>query len=514
MIQKLIIALSVFVSFLPALRADNVFRVKAFHLDMRTEVMTMDALVSLADRLAGQGVNTLIMEWEATFPFDENAVLCNRNAFTKEEILGFVSHCSGKGIDVIPLQNCFGHCEYILKNERYRHIREDARDPSQVCPLKKDAAAEVFDSIFREVASLHQSRYFHIGADETYLLGNCRECGKVAGEHGKSKLFVDYVNEMCAIVRAMGKTPVMWADIILKHPESLDELPEDLIYVDWNYGWDPNRFGKLDNLFSRGVKMWGASALRSGPDNIYITQWLKHFNNIAVFVEFARRNGYEGMVQTSWSTSGTYGYWYDSGNEILSMQPIRLVYPMSAFGILEDAFCEAVGSSVPFVPETFVKKYAMTHLGMDARDAEVIWKWFSMPQEQITIKNGKAADISGRGIDEILDECEDMRSALSSVRARYSREELEHWRLMLDIRISYLRFKKIEAVFQSDDFERKEAYGLLAELKSVIAGDRSIDRRFRKLNGSYLKDAEIEYICSMRSLKSRSIYDQLVNMVK
>ncbi|MFR6033300.1 MAG: hypothetical protein ACLUKN_09085 [Bacilli bacterium] len=31
------------------------------------------------------------------------------------------------GIDVIPLQNCFGHCEYILRHDRYINLREDRR---------------------------------------------------------------------------------------------------------------------------------------------------------------------------------------------------------------------------------------------------------------------------------------------------------------------------------------------------------------------------------------------------
>lgn len=152
--------------------------------------------------------------------------------------------------------------------------------------------------------------------------------------------------------------PLCGPTIILKYPEALDELPDDLIFVDWNYGWEPDRFGKLANLFSRGVKLWGAPALRSGPDNIYLTQWKKHFDNLAVFVEYAREHDYGGMIETSWSTSGTYGYWFDNGYEILSMQPVRLVYPMSAFRILEAACCEAFVTDAPFEPEAFVRRYA------------------------------------------------------------------------------------------------------------------------------------------------------------
>ncbi|MFR5757835.1 MAG: hypothetical protein ACLUE2_05275 [Bacteroides cellulosilyticus] len=126
----------------------------------------------------------------------------------------------------------------------------------------------------------------------------------------------------------MGKKPIIWADIILMHPEAVQELPKDLIYVDWNYGWEPDRFGKLDNLLKLGVKMWGAASLRSAPDNTYLTQWMKHFNNLATFLPFARAHGYEGMIETSWSTSGTYGFHYDNGwgNNQYATHPAGISY--------------------------------------------------------------------------------------------------------------------------------------------------------------------------------------------
>ena len=240
-------------------------------------------------------------------------------AFSRSEVQDIVSYCTSLGIEVIPLQNCFGHCEYILRHDRYAHLREDSKEVSQVCPLKIEEAKKVFREIFREVAELHPSPYFHIGADETYLLGSCAQCSQV----NKSRLFVDYIKAMCEVVKEMGKKPIIWADIILMHPEAVQELPKDLIYVDWNYGWEPDRFGKLDNLLKLGVKMWGAASLRSAPDNTYLTQWMKHFNNLATFLPFARAHGYEGMIETSWSTSGTYGFHYDNGWEFIRSDSCR-----------------------------------------------------------------------------------------------------------------------------------------------------------------------------------------------
>lgn len=477
------------------------FAVKAFYVDCRTEVMTIEAMKALVDRIAAQGMNAIVMEWEATFPFDKHRTLCNEYAFTREQVADLVAYSTHKGVEVIPLQNCFGHSEYILRHERYASIREDKKDPSQVCPLKIKEAVPVFTEIFAEVAALHPSKYFHIGADETYLLGDCTACSEVAAREGKSRLFVDYVIAMCDIVRRMGKTPVIWADIILKYPESVAELPKDLIFVDWNYGWAPDRFGDLSKLAAAGVKMWGAPSLRSGPDNQYLTQWKKHFDNLSVFVPFARRSGYTGMIQTSWSTSGTYGYHYDMGHEIVGMQPVRLVYPMLAFNVLIDATCAALNSTEPIDSREFVIGYAQKQYGLSSAEGAVLWDYFSMPQEAILITANSAKDTSGKELDAVLAQAEAMRVALSALRPERNKEEFAHYGLMLDIRINYLRFKQVEAAYESSSFDRSQIDALAKTMEGIVTECARIDKRFEGLMKGYLKQGEIAYMTRMRNEK-------------
>ena len=113
------------------------FKVRAFYLDCRTQVMTVSAIKNFASDLSTKGINTLLIEYEATFPFQKHATLCNHLAFSRDEVKDIIKHCTSLGIDVIPLQNCFGHSEYILRHDRYAHLREDRKEVSQVCPLKK-----------------------------------------------------------------------------------------------------------------------------------------------------------------------------------------------------------------------------------------------------------------------------------------------------------------------------------------------------------------------------------------
>lgn len=479
------------------------FKEKVMYVDFRNEIHTIDALKGLAERVAADGFTCMMLEYEATFPFEKHATIQNRYAYTKEEIQDYVAFCDKLGLEVIPLQNCMGHMQYILRHDRYAALREDKADMSQVCPLKIKEAVPVFKEIFAEVAALHPSKYFHIGCDETFLLGSCKKCAAYAQEHGKSKLFVEYVKAMCQIVLDMGKIPIIWADIILKYPENLGELPKELIYLDWNYGWDVNKFGKISNLIDAKVNLWGGSSLRSSPDDIYLTQWEKHFNNLRDYVPFARKSGYQGMVQTSWSTSGAYSYSYGPRNEVLEIYPIRSVYPESGFNILLAATAWAYNHQEPLEPRTFVYDYAKEKFGFDESACETLWAYFTMPQEQVTARNGK--DVKGRPIKDVLADAYAMKERLSALRSSANKVEIEHYKLMLDIRINYLEFKQCESEFESKNYEISQRAALAERVSKICKEGKKLDKRFEKLNKSYLKPGQIGYIQDSRGAKMEAL---------
>ena len=506
----LLLALLVSPLFFASLQAKdkNDFAVKGFHIDLRCQVMTMPALKDFAKELAGMGINTIIMEWEASFPYDKHATISNKYAYTRDEVKSFVSYCTSLGIDVIPLQNCFSHSEYILRHDRYADLREDRKEVSQVCPMKIEACKAMFTEIFKDMAELHPSRYFHIGADETYLLGSCKECAEKVRKEGKSKLFVDYVKAMCEIVESMGKQPVLWADIILKYPEAVQELPEDVIFVDWNYGWDRDHFGNLDNLFKAGVTFWGAPSIRSHPDNIYLTQWEKHLNNQKTFIPYARKAGYQGMVMTSWSTSGTYGFSYDNGWEVIDMYPVRYVYPLSGFRMLVAAYGESLKNEAPIDPQAFAVRYGRERFGFTPQESELLWHLLKTPQE--TIVRGK--DAKGRPVAEVKAEAIVLQKQFASLQPKQNTKEFEHLRLMQDIRVHYLTFEEIENRYESGQFSRDDAGAYVKELEPLIADARDIDARFLSLNKGFLYDDEIAEISRVRNGKLNNLYQTLTNM--
>ncbi len=485
---------------------DGSFKVKGFHLDLRIQVMTPGALRRFAKELADFGINTLVMEWEASYPYQKHATISNELAYTREEIESFVDYCQALGIQVIPLQQCFGHVEYILRNERYSNLKEDRKDISQLCPLESEADSLLFSDLFSDLASLHPSNYIHIGGDETYLLGHCPKCSKKAEEEGKSKLFVDYMRMMCNIVVGLGKTPVMWADILLKHPEAASELPPQTVFIDWNYGWKTNHFGDIGSLQEQGFTFWGSPAIRSHPDNWYVTCWEKHFNNQRDFIPYARKAGYEGVVMTSWSTSGVYGYTWDVNYEVMDMEQLRNTYPLSGFRILVAAYAQALKQIEPLDPEKFVVEYAGQQFGLNPADAQRFWQTLKQSPELI-VEGKPEASTSIAGL---LAEVNNTREILKALKPVRNEMEFEQFRLMADLRAFYLSFKEVESVYNSEDFTRDHLKQLVPELEQLIKESKGLDWRFAVLNKGFLHDSEIQDQNRIRNVKLNALYRRVV----
>tara|TARA_Y100000815_G_scaffold264618_1_gene280487 strand:- start:3076 stop:4578 length:1503 start_codon:yes stop_codon:yes gene_type:complete len=484
------------------------FEVKGFHLDLRIQVMTPGALKDFAKELAGFGMNTIVMEYEGTYPFKDHATIGNKYSYTREEIKDFVSYCDGLGIQVIPLQQSLGHLEYILRNPRYSILKEDDKDISQLCPMEVEANRELFKDLFADMAAMHNSDYIHIGGDETRLLGHCEKCQKKVEEEGKSKLFVDHMKMIAQLVIDLGKKPVMWADIILKHPEAARELPKETIFVDWNYGWKVNHFGDIPKLQELGFTFWGAPSIRSHPDNWYITNWKTHFNNQRDFIPYSREAGYKGMVMTSWSTSGLYGFTWDVGYDVVDMVQIRNNYPLSGFRILIASYAEALKSKEPIDPEKFVSAYAKKRFGLNNAEIERFKDFLFWSPE--LIEDGKP--VKTKSIKLLKEKYAKIQEQINQIDPKEHKTEFDHYRLMADLRMNYLSFKEIEAQYNSPGFVMAQTPQVLNALETVIKDAHKLSKKFTSLNKGFLYDAEIKEQNEIRIQPMKVLRDRLAKL--
>jgi hexosaminidase len=482
------------------------FSVRGFHIDLRIQVMTMPALKQFASKLKTQGINTLIMEWEATYPFTKYPFISNRYAYTKDEVHSFIRYCAGIGLDVIPLQQSFGHVEYILRHQRFKDLREDQKDYSQVCPLKTEADSILFTDLYSELSISHPSKYMHIGGDETYLLGHDDRCKQKALVSGKSVLYIDYIKMICNIVIKLGKRPILWADIALHYPEAIADLPRETVFVDWNYGWDLNRFGNHQALLDSGFEIWGAPSLRSWPDNYYLTSWEKHFNNIKDFIPLSARLGYKGIVMTSWSTSGLYSSRFESDSELVELYPVRHVYPLNGFNILVDAFTSALTADT-FSVEKFIFRYCNDRFGFDENQSKRLLRALYIPPFQIN--GGEVVAPDSLSIQQLIDANQEAITILYNLKPKKNKREFEHFKLMSAIRDYYLRFQLIQKEINDFGFERTKSPALVQRLKALLMISKKLDHRFAKANRGFLNPSEIEEENQIRNMSVKNLYTRL-----
>ena len=101
-IKLFLLALTLFLLPIEHIKADDdtqkaitsVFPIRGFHLDLRIQVMKLTALKDLALQLKHSGINTLIMEYEASFPYEKHAIVSSRYAYTKAELIDFIQYCN------------------------------------------------------------------------------------------------------------------------------------------------------------------------------------------------------------------------------------------------------------------------------------------------------------------------------------------------------------------------------------------------------------------------------------
>ena len=484
----------------------------------------MPTLKALAKEIYALGFNTLIMEWEATYPYKQHSIISNRYAYSREELTEFINYSEGLGLDVIPLQQSLGHAEYILMHERYAYLRADKRNLSQIDPTQLDAARDFFTELYSDMLSTHQSQYVHIGGDETRIL-DCKRCQEKWGddgeELGKSKLYVEYMTMIAEIVIAQGKTPLLWADMILAHPDAIADMPKNVIYIDWNYGWKFDRFGENPRTLIKkyGLKFWGAPSIRSSPDDYHVTSWSKHMNNQAVYVSYARESGFEGMVLTSWSTSGQYGYeWF--WPEVVEIFPLRQVYPHAypndAFRMNTLGFIEAVQQEKTFKPKDFAHQYAQQRFGLTAGESEKLWNILTDESlnNKVIIGSSPLSGIKGlpdnkRVVSATLKKVRELQAALTKIVPKKNQKEFAHYHLQIDFREYYLSFRQIQYLVQSTAFSEKNNLKAIKQLEQLLARSVELNKRFKKLFTGKLYDTEIERLNQYRNKKAILLHQRL-----
>ena len=224
-------------------------------------------------------------------------------------------------IDIIPLQQSFGHLEYVLKLPEYQHLREIPEAPGEMCPLR-EGAYELAASLLEETARLHpDSRYLHLGCDEVWSLGQSDEC-KASGK-SRGRIAIEYINRLAEKVVSLGKIPIVWHDMMADvwrggemgeagNYDDLALLNKNLVVAIWLYS--PDRVNLvapklMEALHAHGIRTIPCSAVRAsdrcGMQNYPCIE--QRLRNVDTWCELIANSRCDGMINTNWWSTFSFG---------------------------------------------------------------------------------------------------------------------------------------------------------------------------------------------------------------
>ncbi len=165
-------------------------------------------------------------------------LITHKNALTYEQARELAEYAQQHGVELIPEIESFGHTRFITGVQQYAHLQDAMQGGrnnfSAVCPVAPETL-KLFADLYREVAEVFPSRYFHGGCDEVNWGGS--ELSRAALEKKtRDEIWAEYVNSLDRIARGMGKDLIVWGDFVLhKQPGVLPRLNKDIIIMDWQY---------------------------------------------------------------------------------------------------------------------------------------------------------------------------------------------------------------------------------------------------------------------------------------
>lgn len=221
------------------------------------------------------------------------------SAMTPADVAELVKYAAQYHVMILPEQEAFGHLHHVLKYELYQDLAETPHGhvlaPGQpgTIPLIKDW--------FGQIAQEFPAPFMHIGADETFDLGQGLTKDRVAKE-GYGPVYVDFLTQIHDALAPLHKRLIFWGDIGGDSPAAVAKLPKDMIAVPWNY-WDTKGFDKMIEPFAKaGIETWVAPG--DANWSLVYPDANVAFGNIQGFIRDGQRLGSTGAFITIWNDDG------------------------------------------------------------------------------------------------------------------------------------------------------------------------------------------------------------------
>lgn len=284
------------------------FPCRGFYHDItRGRISKVETILSLVEDMAYYKLNSFQLYVEHVFPFAETEDLVKKTGcITPEELKQIEACCYENFIEFIPSLSTFGHMYEILNQPVYKNLAVlkdyvpsrnfwfDRMRHHTIDPLTEGSEALV-ESLIDQYYPLFESKFFNICCDETFDLDKHLVCDD------PGKVYSDFVKKIIAMVKSRGKDVMMWADILLKHPEVIDDIPEDTVFLNWNYKIAPpeENVAKLAAMGKKQIVCPGNTAWNRLCEDVDVEE-----GNISLMAHYGKKYGALGVLNTNWGDWG------------------------------------------------------------------------------------------------------------------------------------------------------------------------------------------------------------------
>ncbi|MBQ3055175.1 MAG: family 20 glycosylhydrolase [Oscillospiraceae bacterium] len=285
------------------------FRCRGFYHDItRGKVPKVETIKKLIDEMAYYKLNSLQLYVEHTFEFTEFADSIHRTGYlSAAELREIDTYCHEHFIEFIPSLATFGHLYELLEQEQYRHLQEienfesspffwENRMRHHTIDPTQEESFELIKRLIDQYLVCFSSDKFNICGDETFDLKDGKHKSEDTG-----KLYLDFIRKIVEYLQSKGKKVLMWADILLNHPEQIDKLPTGVSLLNWYYWTEPDEktFEAIQNANRPQIVCPGTGSWM-GFCELVKTE----IENICKMTELGYQYGAEGVLNTNWGDWG------------------------------------------------------------------------------------------------------------------------------------------------------------------------------------------------------------------
>src|SRR6266436_4911953 len=220
-------------------------------------------------------------------------------SLTPAEIRELVAYARRFHVELVPEQQTFGHLHKALRLEKYAELAETPY--GDVLSPQQEGSYKLIADWYRELNELFPGQFFHIGADETFELGE-GQSREAARARGVGAIYFEHLNRVRDVLKPYNRRLMFWGDIALHHPDLIGKIPKDMIVMNWDYAPKDDFTERIKPFKDAGLDEFvcpGAGGWKQIFPNVDTSS-----KNIVNFVRDGQAAGALGMMNTTWDDDG------------------------------------------------------------------------------------------------------------------------------------------------------------------------------------------------------------------